>query len=245
MLNRYSITAIVLILIVVAAYIIQFYFRLGYPLSDKVSDWVNFSDYVSGLISPVLSFISLVLLIKSLNLQNEANKELRSEINLNQKNEKMRSFETYFLGLIDAQRSSFSNFKLTFLKTIGDKPLTGVCAIQELEDLIEGLRNEKLMDADIAEEIDNIDTDEKIFNTIRIFYNIVKMISDKLSDLNGFNSEVRKSQYLTLINFTEFSQLRLVMISMQFMDWKSTEYLKSNIEFMEVLEEMGGSVDLY
>ncbi|MEM8013592.1 hypothetical protein Q4R53_15135 [Morganella morganii] len=245
MLNRYLIAAIILMLIVIASYIIQFFFNLGYGISDKASDWVDFSDYVGGLISPLLSFISLILLIQSLNLQNEANKELREEVKLNQRNERLRSFEIYFFGLIDSQRTSFSNFKITFPKCLGGKSLTGVCAVQELEDLIQRFRDKSWKEYYIMKCIDRIDKDEKIFNTIRIFYNIVKMISEKLSDENGFDIEVRKSQFLTLINFTEFSQLRLVMISMQFMEWKSARYLKCNKEFIDILHSVGVETDLY
>lgn len=245
MLNRYSIIAIVFIVIVILSYVVHFYFNLGYGISNDASDWVNFSDYVSGLIGPILSFISLILLIHSLNLQNQANKELRNEVKLNQKNEKLRSFETYFFGLIEAQKSSFANFRLTFPSNLGGKSLEGVCAVIELEDQIENIRNNGGDDKIIEHSLEVIDSDERIYNTIRIFYNIVKMITERLSDYNGFDEKIRKNQFQTLISFTEFSQLRLVMISMQFIDCPSANYLKSNVEFMEVLMSLGGGSDLY
>jgi hypothetical protein len=246
MLNRYSITAMILMLIVIGSYTMQFYFNLGYGVSDKASDWVDFSGYVGGLISPLLSFVSLVLLIQSLNLQNQANKELRKEVKLNRKNEELRSFESYFFGLIDAQRTSFANFNLDFSIQQGGKHLTGVVAIQELEDQILNIRNlDGTDDKDIEEVIEQLDQNENIFNAIRIFYNVVKMVSEKLTDEKDFDILTRKSQFQTLINFTEFSQLRLVMISMQFMDWESATYLKNNKEFMEVLKDLGGGADLY
>ncbi|WP_444492660.1 hypothetical protein [Vibrio sp. YIC-376] len=231
--------------IVIASYVFQFYFNLGYGISKDASDWVNFSDYVGGLISPLLSFISLVLLIQSLNLQNQANKELRAEVKLNQKNEKLRSFETYFFGLIEAQKSSFANFKLDFPTQFGGRSLDGVCAVQELEDQIEILRNNGATDTVVSQAIELIDKDERIYNTIRIFYNIVKMTSERLSDENGFDEKTRKNQFQTLISFTEFSQLRLVMISMQFIDCPSAYYLKASQEFMDVLIDLGGGADLY
>lgn len=245
MFNRHSIVALVLITIVIGTYIFQFYFRLKYGLSVKASDWVDFSDYVGGLVSPILSFMSLVLLIRSLNLQNQANKELREEVRLNQRNEQMRSFETYFFGLIEAQRTSFSTFKLDFPPQFGGKSLDGVCAIQELEDQIENIRSRSGNDIEIAQAIDVIDKDERIYNTIRIFYNIVKMITERLIDNNGFDGEARKAQFQTLISFTEFSQLRLVMISMQFIDCPSAKYLRDNKEFMCVLTDLGGGATLY
>lgn len=231
----------VLMIIVIGSYVSQFYFNLGYVVSEKVADWVHFSNYVGGLISPLLSFISLILLIQSLNLQNRANQELRTEVKLNQKNEQLRSFETYFFGLIDAQRSAFAKFEIDFL----NDTFAGVCAIRELEDQIEILRGYNVTEEDISQAIDSIDQKENIFNTIRIFYNIVKMVSEKLTNENGFDSKYRQNQFQTLIHFTEFSQLRLVMISMQFMDWESSKYLKKHEEFMAVLEELGGGANLY
>ncbi|OCH12635.1 hypothetical protein [Aliivibrio fischeri] len=245
MLNRYSISAIGLMVVVVASYVYQFYFNLGYEISEQPSDWVDFGDFFNGLVSPLLSFVSLVLLIQSLNLQNQANKELRGEVQLNHKNEQLRSFETYFFGLIEAQRASFSNFELKFKKEEGVQTLGGVCAIRALEDLIEVFRERDAQDHEIEEMLENLDQDEHIYNTIRVFYNIVKMITERLSDANQFDESIRINQFQTLISFTEFSQLRLVMICMQFMDYPSTNYLKNNNEFMTVLTELGGGADHY
>ncbi len=245
MLNRYFITAVILMVVVIASFVIQFYFNLGYGISDKPSDWVDFSDFFNGIVSPLLSFMSLVLLIHSLNLQNQANKDLRAEVKLNQKNEQLRSFETYFFGLIEAQKASFTSFKLEFPSHLGAKNLEGVSAIQELEDQIELMRDNNAQDADIEQALDEIDKDERIHNTIRIFYNIVRMITDRLTDANGFDESIRKGQFQTLISFTELSQLRLVMISMQFMDCEPAKYLRGNNEFMKVLKELGGGADLY
>ncbi|TQP73705.1 hypothetical protein [Vibrio cholerae] len=245
MLNRYSIVAIGLMAIVIASYVFQFYFNLGYKISEKPSDWVDFGDFFNGLVSPLLSFVSLVLLIQSLNLQNQANIELRAEVQLNHKNEQLRSFETYFFGLIEAQRSSFSNFELNFKEDGNIKSLGGVCAIRMLEDQIEAFRNREAQDYEIEEVLEELDQDEHIYNTIRIFYNIVKMITDRLSDANKFDETIRANKFQTLISFTEFSQLRLVMICMQFMDYPSTDYLKNNHEFMAVLKELGGGADKY
>ncbi len=45
MLNRYSIAAICLMAVVVASYVFQFYFNLGYEISNQPSDWVDFGDF--------------------------------------------------------------------------------------------------------------------------------------------------------------------------------------------------------
>ncbi|RYF39255.1 MAG: hypothetical protein EOO38_23560, partial [Cytophagaceae bacterium] len=93
--------------------------------------------------------------------------------------------------------------------------------------------------------LEQIDGTDQIYGATRVFYNMVKMISDKLCDSNGFSLEDRASHYLTLINFTDFALLRLVMMSAQFMQFPSTEYLKSNSEFNTILTETGLNYNLY
>jgi hypothetical protein len=79
----------------------------------------------------------------------------------------------------------------------------------------------------------------------RTFYNMVKLISEKLSDTNGFAVEDRRSHFLTLINFTDFSLLRLIMMSVQFIECHPSSYLKDNLEFTLVLKEVNLNYELY
>ena len=74
---------------------------------------------------------------------------------------------------------------------------------------------------------------------VRSFYIAVKIVTDKLSEEQGFDSHDRLVHLQTLINFTDFSQLRLILIIIQFMNFKSVQYLKTNAEFNEVLNEVG------
>lgn len=245
MIKKYITLALVFIGLVVGIYMVQFYFRLGYGVSDKVSDWVNFSSFVGGLITPILSFLSLILLLHSLSLQNEANVALKDEVIQNKRNEKFRSFETHFFNLLEAQRSAFDNFNIRLGSGNNVEVYTGIEGVINLEDLIEDMRNKGGTDEYISNKLELIDSSEKIYNTIRIFYNITKMATEKLSNKEGFSLEERKNQFQTLINFTEFAQLRLVLISMQFMDCPSAHYLKANQEFIDVIEELGLTVDPY
>ncbi|NUW66944.1 hypothetical protein [Vibrio coralliilyticus] len=89
------------------------------------------------------------------------------------------------------------------------------------------------------------DSDEKLYNTQRVFFVITKTIVQKLSDDNGFGSEERKSQIETMINFTEFSLLRVILISMQFLSYKSSILMRENEELVSVLEELKLPLDSY
>ena len=82
-LNKYIIAAAVTIALVVASYVIHFYIFLGYDLSQDTSVWAQFGDFFGGVLNPMLNFLALVLLIKSLSLQNAANASLRKELENN------------------------------------------------------------------------------------------------------------------------------------------------------------------
>lgn len=244
MINRYILAAIFLIALVCFSYVLNFYYKLGYVVSDEPEAWGQLGDFIGGLINPILSFMSFVFIIKSLNLQNEANLELRDEVKNTRKTEKLRSFETQLFHMIGSQRASFESFKIN--KVLDDKVLgrCGVEAVIAIEAEVERLRAD-FSDDVVVGYLEAVDPTDQIYGLTRIFYNMVKMISEKLSDSNGFFLEDRKSHYLTLINFTDFALLRLIMMNAQFMDYPSTEYLKSNREFSSVLEEVGLNYSLY
>jgi len=186
-----------------------------------------------------------VLLIKSLSLQNEANISLRKELQYNEKTEKIRIFETQFFNMLNSQSLAFDSFKIELLQNGETFIKHGVEAVIEIEEEIEIIRKNGEGDEKIIKFLTDVDSNDQIFGTTRRFHIMVKMISEKLSDINGFSEDERKSHLMTLINFTDFSLLRLIMISMQFMSYQSTEYLKNEHEFNSVLQEVGLNWNLY
>ncbi|NUW66943.1 hypothetical protein [Vibrio coralliilyticus] len=132
------------IVLVIGIYVGQFH---TYEFSSDVDHWNQFGGYVGGVLGPLLSFLSLVMLIKSLNLQNESNTTLRDEARLNIKNEKMRSFETHFFNLLSAQRESFEYFRLTF----NGQTYEGIEAVRQLEEEVIALRSANASDQDVQE----------------------------------------------------------------------------------------------
>lgn len=239
------IAAIISIALVVILYIYNFYFSLQYSISNDTAVWGQLGDYTGGLLNPILSFISLVLLIKSLRLQNEANLSLRNDLKNSEKTEKSRIFETQFFNMLEAQKTSFDLFKVSVEQDGNRVNKFGVEAVIEIEEEIEKIRQEDDDDEKIKDFLSAIDSNDQLFGVTRRFYIMVKIISEKLTDENDFSDTERTSQLMTLINFSDFPLLRLVMMSMQFMDYKSTEYLKENDEFNSVLQEVGIGWNLY
>ncbi|WP_122276055.1 hypothetical protein [Pseudomonas syringae group genomosp. 3] len=242
--NRHIFIVITLVALVYASYVLNFYFRLEYVISDKPEVWGQLGDFIGGMINPILSFMSFVFIIKSLNLQNQANLELREEVKNTRKTEKLRSFETQLFHMIGAQRASFELFKVSEVLDHKVSHKVGVEAVISIETEVERLRFSSDEDVIIGY-LEIIDPTDQMYGLTRMFYNMVKMISDQLSDSADFNLEDRKSHYLTLINFTDFSLLRLIMMNAQFMDYPSTEYLRNNSEFSAVLYEVQLNYSLY
>lgn len=227
---------------VVGVFVFQFYFRLGYEFSSKPSDWVDFSDYIGGLLGPIFSFLSFILLLHSIKLQGEANVVLKKDMAQNYKNERFRVFESHFFNLIDAQRIAFANFKYDD----GSAVYTGAVAVIKIEDGVFNFRNDNASDDKITEWLEILDEQDQIHNVVRVFTNLVKMICSRLSNENGFDKYERREQLTSLINLTEYAQLRLIAIAIRFMAaYHPVKYLVSNEEFISVIEDMKLSLSEY
>lgn len=242
--NKHLLTAIVLTILVLSSYVINFYFKLNYPISNDAAVWGQLGDYIGGLLNPALSFISLILLIKSLTLQTQSNEELRKQIKNSEKNEKIRFFEDKLFNMIDAQKTNFNSMKLKM--KVNGKTVTRQReeAVIELEEEIARMRHSDKSDHEIHEYLKKIEVNDQIYNATRIFYITIKLISEKLEN-SDFSSEDRIAYILTLINFTDFALLRLIMMSIQFMDYSIIDYLKNNDDFNLSLNRIDINYNLY
>lgn len=243
--NWYVVSAVISSIAVIIFYVYNFFHKLGYGLSDDPSDWASFSDYIGGILGPFLSFLSLVLLIRSLDLQRAANYELREQIRNTELNEKIKSFESHLFNMINLQSQFLEAFHLRLYRNGQEHNFKGPHAIIELEYIINLISDAQVGNEFISEYLDEVDQVDKIYTSLRSFYIMIKVINDKLSDENGFSSKLRKEYYTTVINYTDFSLLRLIMMGIQFIDCYPVEYLKENTEFKSTIEELGLSYNLY
>lgn len=243
--SKYIVGAILAIAIVFVSFFFNFYVELGYGVSNNSEKWGQFGDYIGGVLNPILSFISIVLLIESVSIQLEANKRLTEELKIGEKSEKLKTFETLFFNLISSQKDLFSSFRIDFKSVDQSMPKFGSEAVLLIETNIESIREKNTDDAAVRNYLETVDTNESIYGLTRAFYISVKLIQDKLNVDHGFKLEDRNSHLLTLINFTDFAQLRLILIGMQFLDYPSTRYLRNNVEFNSVLTEVKLGYDLY
>jgi hypothetical protein len=241
MLNKYIVSSIILVVVILFSYVFNFYYILDFDISKKTSDWTNFSGYVGGLLGPLFSFVTIILLIRSLELQINTSKHLENELEAVYKTEFFRAFEAQFQSMITMQRDILQLLEFTFAdeSTGGTEVLYNVDAVRRLEDSVQLFKDKGLSDKYIKNYLELIDTKEILFNTVRSFSVVIKLIFTKLRNDNGFSAEIRKEHMITTINMTPFSQLRLLLICMQFLESHHSEYLNTNEELISTLKELG------
>jgi len=226
-------------------YVYHFYANLGYGISSKTDIWAQFGDYFGGVLNPILSFIALLCLIQSLNLQNQSNRDLRAELKDNKKYEKYRKFSLLFFNVIEAQKSQMGGLIIRSDVNERSAIISGVDAILQLEGNVELMRDNGSSDEDIERYLDEIDCKDCIFGMLRTFYLAVKLVTERLSDVEGFLLEDRASHFQTLVNFTDFAQLRLILMAAQFTNNPYATFLTTHAELQETLDAVGLRFDLY
>ncbi|AVH32358.1 hypothetical protein AL475_11055 [Vibrio fluvialis] len=230
---------------VVFSYYYHFHLTLHYPISQKPEEWAQFASFIGGLLGPILTFFSLIFLVHSLNLQRKANIDLSNQIARNEKNEKLKSFETHLFNMINAQSTQLELFSLEIYKLGTPYQYQGAKAIIELENEIEAISEVQVTDVFISEYLEEVDSLDKIYSSIRAFSLMIKLICDKLSDENGFTLMDRREYYSTVLSYTDFALIRLILMSIQFLDCHPSASLKGNDEFKEQALELGLSFELY
>lgn len=196
--------------------------------------WGLLGDFLGGTLNPVLTFLTIIILIKSLSLQREETEKIKQF-------ESIRSFESHFFNMIDSQKVLFNNFKVSFDVKGDEITKEAGSAVVAIEDIIVHLKDNGKSDADISLFLEDLDHDDSIYSAIRTFSVITKLISKKLSNDNGFSEKERKEYLEILINYTDFSQIRLVLLSIKYMNNSQLSSLKDSKEFLEVLKDIGVS----
>lgn len=233
------------LLLTLGVYVYHFYGTLNYGVSSTTDAWGQFGDYFGGILNPLLSFIALICLIQSLRLQNQANADLRAELKQTKQHEKLRSFNLLFFNIIEAQKTQIGNLSIKSGLGVASPKISGIDAILHLEEEIEALRESGASNKDIEVYLDEVDFKDCIFGMLRSFYLAAKLVSDRLNDAEGFSLAERSSHFQTLINFTDFSQLRLILMATQFTQGPYAEFLTSHSELKETLDAVGLKFDLY
>ncbi len=229
------------LMILLASLIYYFYFS-DYIISDNPEHWGWLGDYFGGVLNPLLSFVSIVLIVMSLRLQGEANEGLKKELENSRLAEDNRVFENKFFRMIDSLASSFTSFRVDVPcenSSDGYRSIYGAEAAIAVEGNVEFLLEMGASGESVSEYLWRVDERDQLFSMVRSFYVTVKFIVE-----SGDSSRV-PSSLDTLISFTDFSLLRILVICSNFCDYYSANYLYNSEEFRMSLERLGFDLSSY
>ncbi|ELS8101189.1 hypothetical protein QPJ22_003143, partial [Escherichia coli] len=198
-----------LIIIAWGAYSLKF--GIGYLSTQDADVWGQFGDFMGGVLNPILSFISICLLIRSVTLQVQSNVTLTQEIKRQELLEDYKKFEMRFFCLIEAQESNYSKLRIMIDNGAdNDDEHTDVTpkgttlieykvnnAVTYIDDNLCILVKGSIDNERIALWLESLDVDDHFFSLVRRFYLLVKLIDDKIEH------DKKEEQYELLINLTD------------------------------------------
>ncbi|MBL0518510.1 hypothetical protein [Aeromonas caviae] len=216
-------TSFLIIIIAWGAYYLNF--GIDGDISQKTDVWGQFGDYLGGVLNPILSFISIYLLINSLSLQHRANASLVDEIKRQEKLEEFKKFEFRFFHLIDSLDKTFSRFKVCIgeIDSKDDRAFeeyNGGAAVTYIEDSIIVLVDNVVDKGVIIAWLDDVDSDDCLFSVVRRFYLIVKLIEENNFDHDDYQE--------MLVNLTDIKIITLVAIACSYYQWDIVNYINNS-----------------
>lgn len=224
-------------------------FGVGASLSEKTEVWGQFGDYVGGVVNPILSFVTIYLLINSIGLQRESNDSLTSEIKRQEQLEEYKKFELRFFRLVESQEESFSRFKICISQEQDDDEagddkendmqiLSGGAAVTFIENCLVTLKEAGIDGGRVYKWLDELDEDGSYFSLLRRFYLILKLI-----DANTITKSDRDEMYETLVNLTDIKVISMIAILSMHYDWYVVQYIKAT----KILDKEGVRefIDMY
>ncbi|WP_449545894.1 hypothetical protein [Lelliottia amnigena] len=207
-------------------------FGLEGVLSKQTEVWGQFGDYVGGVVNPILSFVTIYLLIQSLGLQRESNDNLISEIKRQERLEEYKKFEFRFFRLIESQDGNFSRFKINIDQNDDgtNQSLYGAAAVSFIVNNIHIFVQGKIEKGRVVEWLDGLEEDGVYFSLVRRFYLILKLIDD-----NTKSNDECEEMHETLLNLTDTKIISMIAILTIYYDWDAIKYIKNS----KILERDG------
>lgn len=206
---------------VFAVYLYWFKFNLGYHVSSSGEVWGQFGDFIGGILNPILSFITILILVFTSIYQQKQNEN-------SEKRESIRRLDDRLYGMLSYQRTSYE----TSVVSISNIEKSQMNEIPKLfEDIFFCQKDMSI--------IDSVNFRSSIFVIVRQFYLIIKSIDEASSDIPMSEDEVRK-YYRLIINMTDFGLIRLVLLCVcYYKGIAAINYILNNKLFMEEVEGLG------
>lgn len=191
--------------------------------SNNKGDWGTFGDFVGGVLNPILTFITIVMLINSLKLQRDANEQLIKGERRQEKDVLLKRFEDSFYNLISSERDEFSCFTIS----LNSKEYRSSAAVSELEEVIWAYINKQIDEKgrceieDVRDYINQIDEDSSmaIFSMVRCVYVVFRVVKEKCP-------KEHQEYYLDIfMNMLPVKLINLVALMSVYMEWHNVNYI--------------------
>jgi len=207
-------------------YAINFNPWLGF--SEDKGDWGTFGDFIGGFSNPIITFITMCMLIKSIDLQKDANESIIQQ-NTQIKNsearqkeiEDLRSFESTFYSLAEVARQEYSRLRI---KDSSGNEHFGSFAVSYIEEEIlkQHIENIKLgHPSDFLALFNKLDEESSmaLFSSVRSFYILFKVTTEACP-------ATYQERYIEICNYTmPVRFLNLVCIAQAYSDWEILKLL--------------------
>jgi len=207
-------------------YAINFNEWLGF--SENKGDWGTFGDFVGGFSNPIITFITMCMLIKSIDLQKDANESIIDQ-NTQIKNsetrqkeiEDLRSFESTFYNLAEVARQEYSRLRIKdsngneYFESFAVSYIEEEILHQHTDNIILGKPSDFLA---IFNKLDE-QSSMALFSSVRSFYILFKITTEACPP----NYQER---YIEICNYTmPVRFLNLVCIAQAYSDWEILKLL--------------------
>ncbi|MCC6077165.1 hypothetical protein ACFPTX_05635 [Pseudomonas sp. GCM10022188] len=197
-----------------------YYGNFGGALSKDPGEWGVFGDYTGGVLNPLLNFITIYLLIKSLSFQekqieiakSEAD-EARNDLAEARRNEALRSYESSLLTFAQVAIDEYKSFSLPGLDGTLLKSGEAVTYLQER--LLSAERSKNDFDK-LINEIDQ-SNHECIYSLVRSFCALFKLTVD-------ICPEQERARYVDMISLIIPTKAQFLLFMMEaYSGWRILE----------------------
>lgn len=151
---------------VIFLYVLKFY---SYDISEDSGDWGTFGDYVGGLLNPFLSFLALIVLLRTYSTQRKELEETQEILNEQKETQKRQQFESTFFELLKVHNQALESCQ------------------SDLQNLTENYRFLNLRDItsknDYSKSI-KTDINDRCGHYFRILYQLLKFIANSNDEIN-------------------------------------------------------------
>ncbi|CAI8968448.1 hypothetical protein [Pseudomonas soli] len=197
-------------------------FDKGLGFSEDKGDWGVFGDFIGGFSNPIITFMTMCMLIKSIDLQREANNALIEQNTNIKKTEDIRSFESTFFNLAEVMKQEFSRIE----RRSQNGTHYASNAINHLEKSLTALRqyDSKLNEKDIRKAFEKIDerSGMSIYSAVRSFSVLIRFITEN-------SPTEHHDKYLRIaVSITPVKMLHLICIAKALSTWSSLDDLRED-----------------